>query len=235
MVSSHSWYFLQFHEEGHSPYLQKFAHDQWRWIHSNSFLRLTFGKQIDTININKSNYTCTDENSNRFMHCMENYYSKKLGCLLPWAMKNEINNGSINLINLCEGTERFKEFKNIAMNILKSDANKELKNEGCFIPNCLQRSWKIETEKVVERTQNNNIITGLDYYLPDHMAVLVREEVKLYTLINFFAEVGGYLGLLLGESLISYLIITSNWFQILGRKLKERCRKAEEEPESPPA
>ena len=78
-------------------------------------------------------------------------------------------------------------------------------------------------------------MTGFVYDLPHHTKVLVREEVQLYTLINFFGEVGGYLGLLLGESLISYLIITSNWVQILGRKLKARCRKAEKEPESPPA
>ena len=60
----------------------------------------------------------------------------------------------------------------------------------------------------------------------------MREEVKLYTIINFFAEVGGYLGLLLGESLLSYLITATKWFQTLKRKFKEHCRKAEEEPES---
>ena len=215
---------MQFHEEGHSPYLQKFAHDQWHWIQSNTLLHLHLEKQTDTININKSNYTCIDDNSNRLMHCMDNYYSKKLGCLLPWTTKNKINNGSINLINLCEGKGMFKESKNIAKKILELDASIELINEGCLIPNCLQRSWKIET--------NNNIITGLEYYLPDHMEVLVREEVKLYTLKNFFAEIGGYLGLLLGESLISYLMTASTWFQMIRRKIKECCKKADEESET---
>ena len=59
--------------------------------------------------------------------------------------------------------------------------------------------------------------------------------MKLYTIINFFAEVGGYLGLLLGESLFSYLITASKWFTILRRKFKERCRKADKEPEPSPA
>ena len=66
--------------------------------------------------------------------------------------------------------------------------------------------------------------------MPPNMKVLVREEVKLYTLINFFAEVGGYLGLLLGESLFSYLITASKWFQTLKTKFKECSRKADEEP-----
>ena len=60
--------------------------------------------------------------------------------------------------------------------------------------------------------------------------VLVRKEVKLYTAINFFAEVGGYLGLLLGESLIAYIIMISKWIPVIGKKLKYKCRKDAEEP-----
>ena len=87
-VSQSLWYILQFHEEANSPYLYKFAQDQWLWFQSNTMYYIGLGKQIDTININKSNYTCYKDNSNFFMHCMENYYSKKLGCILPWASKN---------------------------------------------------------------------------------------------------------------------------------------------------
>ena len=73
-------------------------------------------------------------------------------------------------------------------------------------------------------------MSGFDFEIPPHGKVLVREEVKLYTLMNFFAEVGGYLGLLLGESLLSYLITASKWFKTLQTKFKECCRKADEEP-----
>ena len=185
-----------------------------------------FGKQIDTININKSNYTCDEENSKGFMHCMENYYSQKLGCMLPWILKNNIRNDSM---ILCKGKEKFKEYKKIAMNILKSDANKELIDEGCFMPNCKQRSWTIKKDKTLEKNK-----TGFQFQIPKHMKVLVREEVKLYTLINFFAEVGGYLGLLLGESLLSYIFTTSRWVQVLWVKFKANCwKKSGEETVNP--
>jgi hypothetical protein len=134
-------------------------------------------------------------------------------------------------LNLCKGKEKFEEFKNIAMNILKSEESKELINEGCFIPNCKQRSWRIKKDQRSEKKENDNVITGFQYFMTE-TKVLVREEAKLYTVINFFAEVGGYLGLLLGESLLSYLITATKWFQTLKRKFKEHCRKAEEEPES---
>ena len=188
-------------------------------------------KQIDTINMNKPNYTCDENNSNNFMHCMEKYYSRKLGCILPWVLKKNIN---VDSMNLCEGKAKFKEFKNISMNILKPEETKELINEGCFVPNCMQRSWTLKENQRREKIVNDKVTTGFQYFA-EEIKVLVRKEVNLYTIINFFAEVGGYLGLLLGESLISYIITTTKWFQSLRRKFKERCRKADEEPESSPA
>ena len=62
------------------------------------------------------------------------------------------------------------------------------------------------------------------------LKVLQRREMKLYTPINFFADVGGYLGLLLGESVISYIIMISKWIYVIGKKLKNKCRKKTEEP-----
>ena len=56
--------------------------------------------------------------------------------------------------------------------------------------------------------------------MPRYNKVLLRQEVRLYTIINFFGEVGGYLGLLLGESLLSYILIGSNWIQVISRKMR---------------
>ena len=215
------YYLLQFHQEANSPYLFNLEQNDLLWFERKTLFYVSFGKQIDTTNINKSNYTCDEENSKGFMHCMENYYSQKLGCKLPWVLKNTERN---DVMDLCTGKEKFKEYKNIAMNILKSESSKELTNEGCFMPNCMQRSWTIKKDKTLSINK-----TGFQFQIPRHMKVLVREEVKLYTLINFFAEVGGYLGLLLGESLLSYLMTASKWFQRLKSRFKEHCRKAEDE------
>ena len=231
-LSQSPWYVLQFHQEADSPYLYKFEQDQWLFFDVQKLLKIEIGKQIDTIDINKSNYTCDEENSKCFMDCMENYYSQKLRCKLPWAMNFNVRNASM---NLCKGKEKFKEFKNLAMNILKSEQSKELIKEGCFMPNCLRRSWKVKKDNYIKRFKNDIPVTGFKYEIFQPAKVLVKKEVKLYTIINFFAEVGGYLGLLLGESLFSYLITASKWFTILRRKIKEYCKKADEEPEPSPA
>ena len=186
MDSSQSTYhLLQFHQEANSPYLYTFAQDQWYWFKDKTFLLIELEKQIDTININKPNYTCNEEKSNSFMHCMENYYCQKLGCILPWVLKYNIKNESM---NICKGKEKFREFKNIAINILKPEENQELINEGCFIPHCMRRSWKVRNQKNVDERENGSLRTGFKFEMPPNTKVLVREEVELYTILNFFAE-----------------------------------------------
>ena len=113
-------YYLQFHENGQSPYGYDFDTDQRFWINSSS-LYLEFGKQIKTIRLNKSNYTCNKDNSNHFMKCLENYYSKNLGCILPWTMIEKINGK-----NVCQGKDKFQEYRNLSMKILKPEIIEEL-------------------------------------------------------------------------------------------------------------
>ena len=220
------WFILQLHEEGQSHYSYKFALEDIHWIEKGSYTGHIFMKQIDTLKMNKHSYSCNEDNRNNFNHCMEDYYSKQLGCVLPWSTKERQNNKAG---NVCRGKEKFGEFKNISMNTWRPEETKRLLKEGCFIPKCQQRSWDMKKDKYTANYRNG-------YYMEMHEnpKVLVRREVKLYTLINFFAEVGGYLGLLLGESLVSYIIMISKWVHIIGKKLKEKCKKEAEEPiESP--
>jgi hypothetical protein len=161
------------------------------------------------------------------MKCVENYYSKKLGCLLPWSIKDWKNNYTG---NACKGKEKFREYKNISNNIVRTEGKNDLIKEGCFAPNCLQQSWDLKKEKF----NKDSGIQVFEFAMPPNSKVLARREVKLYTAINFFAEVGGYLGLLLGESLIAYIIMISKWIHVIGKKLKDKCRKDAEEPSGPP-
>ena len=112
-----------------------------------------------------------------------------------------------------------------SMNILKPEEHKDLIKDGCFIPNCQQPSW--ETKKEILTSYKDS---GFELIMPKRPKVLARREMKLYTPIHFFADVGGYLGLLLGESLISYIVIMTKLIHVIGKKLKNKCRKKAEEP-----
>ena len=124
-------YYFQMHEEGQSPNLYKFD-EEWVWLHSQYNYKINLGKQIETLRINKSDHTCDEGNSNRFMQCMESHFLKELDCILPWFDKNQDNHG----FNECTGKDKFKKFREITTDILtlKPRGVKEFFNEDCYLP-----------------------------------------------------------------------------------------------------
>ena len=91
-----------------------------------------------------------------------------------------------------------------------------MRNKGCLIPKCKQRKWNI-IENGYFALENT---TGFSFKIFHGTQVKVKKEVKLYTFTNFFAEIGGYLGLFLGESLVSYIFMVIKWLQIVVRRFK---------------
>ena len=90
-------------------------------------------------------------------------------------------------------------------------------HQECLIPNCQQRSWTVESTTTFNPTDSKNRKNGSEsstvrmYQFPHYTKLLVRNEIKLYTLASFFSDVGGFLGLLLGESLVSYVLLGTHW------------------------
>jgi hypothetical protein len=128
-----------------------------------------------------------------------------LNCTLPWVQADNQDH-----TELCNGKDKFKEFKNLSMSIGGLGATNDLYERGCIIPNCQQKSWKIGSVKRLENPTNS---TFPIFIFSSKTKVLLRNEIELYTISSFFADIGGYLGLLLGESLISYFLMGVNWAQ----------------------
>ena len=56
----------------------------------------------------------------------------------------------------------------------------------------MQTNWEIKKQGNFEQKTNGNLLTGFQYELPQRTNLLMKKEVKLYTVINYIAEVGGY-------------------------------------------
>ena len=134
------------------------------------------------------------------MSCGNNFYAKKLGCTLPWIQENRAK---------CDGKEKFEEFKNLSARITDASIEKELMEEGCTIPNCHQRTWTVDSKETYDSRNKSSMILSFPHYTQ----VLVRSEIKLYTFSSFIADIGGFLGLLLGESLVSYVLLGTHWIK----------------------
>ena len=201
---------MQMHETKQSPYNYVLDQGKIKWI-VNGYQNVIFmGKQELTKRLKKSKFNCLEDNSNKQTECINEYYASKLNCTLPWVPSNNPQNRQ-----QCQGKEKFTEFRNLSFAIGNPEVNEELKIKGCIIPNCEERTWHIESFQK-ENLSNFNISEEnlmLTISFSHRSKVLVRNEINLYTVSSFFADIGGYLGLLLGESLISYFLFIIQWLK----------------------
>ena len=204
-----SMYAIEIHEIGQSLHNYYIDQRKIEMIVTNTTYLKKFGKQVVTRMLKTSNTDCHEDNSNKMMNCVNNFFAKKLGCTLPWVKENE---------EKCTGKEKFEEFKNLSAKLIDARTAKELSKEGCIIQNCHQRAWTIGSTEKFDIGTGGNESTFIHFVFPHYTKVLVRNEIKLYTFSSFFADVGGFLGLLLGESLVSYVLLGAYWMSRLIKK-----------------
>ena len=206
--SPFDYYYIEMHESGQSPYNYDVDLSKVEYLDKDSHVVYTMSGQQDVVKrLKKSNFICHEDNSNRQEDCLNNYYASKLNCTLPWVQTDNQEQTSS-----CDGKDKFEEFRNLSMSILGFGATNELYERGCIITNCKQKLWNIAS---VKKLENPKDFTWPAFIFSVKTKVLLRNEIELYTISSFFADIGGYLGLLLGESLVSYFLLGVKWVQKL--------------------
>ena len=197
---------MEMHESGQSQYNHYVDVSRIEYLDKDSHVIYTMSGQQDVVKrLNKSRFICHEDNSNRQADCINNYYASKLNCTLPWVQANNQDPA-----DLCNGKDKFEEFKNLSMSIGELGATNDLYERECIIPNCKQKSWNIASVKKLFYQTNSTFPL---FIFSSKTKVLIRNEIKLYTISSFFADIGGYLGLILGESLVSYFLLSVKWAQ----------------------
>jgi hypothetical protein len=204
--SPFDYYYIEMHESGQSQYNYKVQYSSIELLDKDSHVVYTMSGQQDVVKrLKKSNFECNEDNSNKQADCLNNYYASKLNCVLPW-----VHTDNPEPADLCDGKDKFEEFRNLSMSLGEIEATNELYERGCLIPNCQQKSWNIKSSKKLKNPYN---YTFPLFIFSQETKVLLRNEIELYTISSFFADIGGYLGLLLGESLVSYFLLGVTWLQ----------------------
>ena len=116
----------------------------------------------------------------------------------------------------------------MSFSILKPQIKKELNEAGCFVPNCYKRSWDIKSTNVWASQNTTEMVFSIFH----NSKLTVKKEVELYSFTNFFAEIGGYLGLFLGESIASFIFMSIDWMKGIAKAIKNKCQKGENHPGS---
>ncbi len=127
--------------------------------------------------------------------CVSDFIMQRLDCHLPWITKKSSK-------RTCNRPEDLDGFINAIMDLRQGALTSELRSYGCLKPNCITEEWYVTMRDIYsEMTDNQTGRYNLES-TPSNCLKVTR-QILIYGFSNFVADFGGYLGLLLGASLLS--------------------------------
>ena len=129
-------------------------------------------------------------------------------CTVPWIQDNK---------NICTKPEDINTTFWIYWNRVTNQMN------DC-LPPCHQLLVDVGAKEITEM-KDNKTSTVLFYFPP---RLLKSTEHYLYTILTMLAEIGGYMGLLLGYSLFNFATLVNELLDVHIEKEKEKHNKGEE-------
>ena len=153
--------------------------------------------QTDTTRLNTPRHECIGDNSMKMKDCIDEFIDEELHCDLPWAKK-------VNM-KTCQSEEDLLAFRNLSYHMTSPYLTEKLTKKGCFKPNCKNTVWvKNQYAKLYIEDYDS---TQIRIFIPSTAKVIQRKEIRLANVATFMADVGSYLGLFLGGSILSLIDI----------------------------
>ena len=161
-------------------------------------------KIISTANLPKA--PCNEDPNASLTNCYKLYVEQRVGCQIPII-------GQLNRQRNCSGSKDELEYFNEAVRFLEMPNKKRIRETGCMPP-CTYTEFQ---SKTIYKAKISRKMTGatllLNFFSPQSI-VPFEEEVLVYDGYNFIADVGGYLGLLLGVSVLTIYKDGIKWLRL---------------------
>ena len=154
---------------------------------------------LEVNHINQEKEPCISE-SNKITNiwdCLTHHIYTRLNCTLPWVEKAQNGN-----IHLCSSPEEYDLFQAIAIQSMNLDSEYIEKVAKC-IPQCKRTEYsaKLRFSAAGDPSLAGKWLLRI-YFGRDKFPV--KEQFFIYGTANLIADFGGYLGLLLGYSLLGF-------------------------------
>lgn len=150
----------------------------------------------DVTYLNDERTPCQTEPRTEEMNiCIQHHIENAMGCQLPWHNESTA-------LPRCIETKHYDDFIKMYNDITRKQETQIGEITGC-LPSCQRREFEIKLMNriTVPLVDGLRQISGYFYYPTGRY----KEESHYYayTIGDFFADVGGYMGLLLGYSALS--------------------------------
>ena len=165
-----------------------------------------------------------DRDKERVYQCLENYKASQLNCTLPWRYKK-----SANQLPLCSHEGEYDQYAYASFGSVEEqtgpDSDPEsIKNVAKCMPTCTRYSYTTKLFQQEEHKELGDNLMLRFYY--NQWEVLVRDHVYDYDELNLVADFGGWLGILLGYSLLGFYDTFEYVAVNLKRKLNTKSQLA---------
>ena len=146
--------------------------------------------------------------------CIENYINAELACNIPWSMSKDGRKQD------CEANEKFQQYQSLGTKLASMNSREMGKKTGC-IRRCKRMAYKLrERSPIGSKTKYPPELVKLTFIIStgkgnnkfeiDNLLSIMftgeyekKEHYFIYDGNHLIADVGGYLGLLLGFSIYS--------------------------------
>ena len=199
--------------------------------------------QHELLALDKPARRCNDvlRNLPSVSQCIAEYFEARFNCslyLLESLGQRDVcikNNVSLSFVDDWENQEVMELYNNISSHFHEWEIKTEweiYKATGCM-PSCKRKQIRLEKEhEISSKTYTDDPRIKLVFYYRDGM-YNINEEYFVYDYGNFVADIGGYLGLLLGHSMFSVYTMSANWItnpiRTVGNQISQGGMKKKEE------
>ena len=150
---------------------------------------------VKHFNLNTKTNPCTDDPNYSFNLCVQRSINRKVGCQFNWYRKNKEN------VTTCSNLEQLKWLTTNYSRIVDNNLKETIDQTGCMKP-C---------------QYNEYVVDGIESFPGDrrifmkfsNQDVVIKKELKSYSLLSLLSDLGGSLGLFLGFSFL--MVWESAW------------------------
>ena len=154
-------------------------------------MRRTHWKRLDI-----PNARCTNHATNT-AKCIAKYIAHKIGC------DASIQGITLEEFALCKNRSQWEAFIDISIQLEQADASEVYQITGCLSP-CEMDNYEVSLENLSEDQSYRNKYSQVDFTFTIYERTYIEEEQYIiYDGNSFLADIGGFLGLVLGSSMLN--------------------------------